>query len=835
MKLLGFQGKVSCGQDVPYWPLQQLACRGQHSRQARSSCGKQCRRDQQLRTVICSAAQAVQASPRKDTATVTKPSGQGATKIVFWSQQGKRVVAAVEKVKDGFRVHVTIEDAATDLQISWGLYRTSAAKWQLFAVPVGMGLGDPRTLGPTLSAVEGATCSVNFALRSRHASAMSLCLARRIEAPTSNGSSGTAGAAQPGKGYLELALDPEVNRTGDVWHVCLQGLRDVGTLCYGWRAESTLGSDFVPGQVMLDPQAPLATHVQLPRGVHMSARTGRSAARPSHDAPALMGSLAFLLDDFAFGWDHQRPSLPLQNTVVLEADIPSFSTGPASRGAIPSEHQGKILGVLDRLGDIRALGANVVMLSSPCLAGEGDGPFSRVPFSFFAPEAAWATGKDALAPMRELKQVVQGLQEKGLEVWLQVQFCFTAEGNEDEGCTVCLRGLDAPIYYRQRGVLNCGHAVVRQLVVDALVHWRQEYRVDGFVFVNAETLALDRNGNVLDNPPLAETIAAEPLLADVRLVAWPGDIRLLPRGGQRGFPHWGRWMERNLRAGSDLLRFLGPFNGADDEAEGQSRASALATRLTGSADMFAAQFDEGLPGSLAVSRLPGCGLNGISILSKASLRDTVAELVPGHEGLQGGPHALRTTLTKTLLMATVLMLGTPILTQEVMEDPALARFAGVLVRTRRRLGELLSPRDFVCPRTIAWHGASAGSQPDWDGSALAAHVPGAAFMGLSATLPKSEAKAFYLGLNGHEHAVEAALPSPPAACEWRRVVDSAREAPDDAVLDRAGAKLESQESYWVNGKAGVLVVAAPLSRVSAPGSAASREVQRQATPSSMPA
>ena len=69
-------------------------------------------------------------------------------------------------------------------------------------------------------------------------------------------------------------------------------------------------------------------------------------------------------------------------------------------------------------------------------------------------------------------------------------FCFTAEGNEDEGCTVSLRGLDAPIYYRQRGVLNCGHAVVRQLVVDALVHWRRVYRIDGFVFVNAETLAL---------------------------------------------------------------------------------------------------------------------------------------------------------------------------------------------------------------------------------------------------------------------------------------------------------------------------------------------------------
>lgn len=76
---------------------------------------------------------------------------------------------------------------------------------------------------------------------------------------------------------------------------------------------------------------------------------------------------------------------------------------------------------------------------------------------------------------------------------VQVEFCFTAEGNEEEGCTVSLRGLDAPIYYRQRGVLNCGHAVVRCLILDALRHWTREYRVDGFVFVNAETLSLGQS------------------------------------------------------------------------------------------------------------------------------------------------------------------------------------------------------------------------------------------------------------------------------------------------------------------------------------------------------
>jgi hypothetical protein len=54
-----------------------------------------------------------------------------------------------------------------------------------FTVPVGMAPGNPQPLGPSLVAVQegsgGAlfTCSINFAVFSRNASAMSLCLMRR--------------------------------------------------------------------------------------------------------------------------------------------------------------------------------------------------------------------------------------------------------------------------------------------------------------------------------------------------------------------------------------------------------------------------------------------------------------------------------------------------------------------------------------------------------------------------------------------------------------------------------------------------------------------------------
>lgn len=66
----------------------------------------------------------------------------------------------------------------------------------------------------------------------------------------------------------------------------------------------------------------------------------------------------------------------------------------------------------------------------------------------------------------------------------------------------------------------------------------------------------DRHGTVLDNPPLPEDIAGDPVLGALKLVAWSGNDRLLPRGGERGFPHWAVWMERNTRFSRDAAYFL---------------------------------------------------------------------------------------------------------------------------------------------------------------------------------------------------------------------------------------------------------------------------------------
>ena len=35
---------------------------------------------------------------------------------------------------------------------------------------------------------------------------------------------------------LEIGLDSHTNRTGDTWHVCVHGMRNMDSMAYGWRA-----------------------------------------------------------------------------------------------------------------------------------------------------------------------------------------------------------------------------------------------------------------------------------------------------------------------------------------------------------------------------------------------------------------------------------------------------------------------------------------------------------------------------------------------------------------------------------------------------------------------
>ena len=78
--------------------------------------------------------------------------------------------------------------------------------------------------------------------------------------------------------------------------------------------------------------------------------------------------------------------------------------------------------------------------------------------------------------------------------------------------------------------------------------------VDGFRFDLASILGRGRDGEVLPNPPLIEAIAADPVLADIKLIAEAWDAAGLYQVGS--FPNWGRWAEWNGRFRDEVRRFV---------------------------------------------------------------------------------------------------------------------------------------------------------------------------------------------------------------------------------------------------------------------------------------
>uniref|UniRef100_A0A1D2ADC3 Glycoside hydrolase family 13 N-terminal domain-containing protein n=1 Tax=Auxenochlorella protothecoides TaxID=3075 RepID=A0A1D2ADC3_AUXPR len=621
-----------------------------------------------------------------------------------------------------------------------------------FAVPLGTLPGTPVPLGPSLAGRPGAERGANFALASRSAHGACLLLFRR-------GGDGAWAKA------LELELDPAVNRTGDVWHVTLPTLSRREGLAYAWRIDGEVawdgGNRTQPDRLLLDPMA-------------SSLVLTREAVRGLGPLKAPSISLQ----------EGEVPAFLLSGLDVLGADVAAGR--PAGRSqAVPPTHQrcmvavdvrgagdGTLLGTLDLIPEIQALGFNTVVLS-PCYATAWAGtPLDRgrAAVSYWAPDPTLASSPEAAS--REVQRLVAGLHAAGLAVLMQVDFTFTAEGGDDSPCPLSFRGLDHAVYYRRAGVLNAGHAVVRQYMIDVLRHWALDYGMDGFNFMGAENLVQDRNGVILDSPPLAAAIAYDPVLAGLQMIASTADKTLLPREGVRGFPHWGEWQESD---GSLAAATLGPLCGS-----ALAHPPSLKEALEACPAVFAAEGEGLTPGNLAVARPPSACVHTLA-------------LPPGGQDV-----ALKTALLVALCAA-----GTPLLS---LDDAArFARFVGGVTRLRRRWADLLLPAAFgQGARSVRWHGAAPGSEPDWDGSAALAGLPEAGFLAMAVVGPGG-APALYLAVNASDVEVTATPPAPPARHPWRRAVDTGLGPPEDAMA--SAPPRHPFPTYTLQPKAGLLLVA----------------------------
>jgi glycogen operon protein len=639
--------------------------------------------------------------------------------------------------------------------------------------------GRPYPLGPV---VYEHGLGTRFTIFSRHATRVWLCLYRSVA------------DLQPA---WEYEYDPTHHRVGDVWSIFVEGVGE--GVYYKYRMdgpfEPARGHRFNPDIHLLDPYA-------------------RAFAGDIHD-----GTMKCVtVHDRLNGVRDLRLHIPLAETVIYEAHVRGLTAHPSSGVA----HPGTYRGLMEKIPYLKDLGINAVELLPVQEFGENllgrcslltgkelTNYWGYSSIGFFAPAGRYACSAQCKEHLDEFREMVAAMHEAGIQVYLDVVFNHTSEGNE-KGPTLCFRGIDNAIYYLMDGehyrnysgcgnTVNCNHPLVRDFILDCLRYWVAFMHVDGFRFDLASILGRDRNGIVQSDAPLIERIAEDPVLRGTKLIAEAWDAGGAYQVGSFGNARWAEW---NGRYRDDVRRYWRGDPGM---------RAALATRITGSADLY--QWGD---------RRPEHSINFVTCHDGFTLRDLVSytrkrNWANGEGNRDGSDHEnsfncgaegdtddafvnlLRMRQQKNLIGTLLLSLGVPMLlggdefgrTQRgnnnaycqdnevswhdwrlVERNAELHRFTRAAIALRRahpvfqRNAYFLgAAREDGVP-DASWH-APDGDAPDWGApdTPLALRVHGALNGGTT----------LYLLFNNTHADVDFALPPGP----WRVHLDTGRAAPLD--------------------------------------------------------
>ena len=419
---------------------------------------------------------------------------------------------------------------------------------------------------PGLYGINGATMltdGVNFTVYSNGATSITLLLYHRGE----------------NKPFTQIPF-PESYRIGKVYSMIVFGL-DIENLEYCYSVDGPWDPDkgllFNKNHVLLDPYAKAVSGQRI-WGQRLN-KEGQYRARVVRNN---------------FEWsDTTSLSTPMCDSVIYEMHVRGFTMDPSSGVRC----RGTFEGIKEKVDYLRKLGVTAVELM-PIFEFDETRDKREVngkvlldywgynTISFFAPNTSYAYDSEYNKEGVELKNMIKTLKENGIEVILDVVFNHTAEGNEN-GPFISFKGFDNNIYYLLTpygqyynfsgcgNTMNCNHPMVQEFIMECLRYWVEEYRVDGFRFDLASILGRDQDGAPMDNPPLIQRLAYDPILGNVKLIAEAWDAGGMYQVGN--FPAWKRWAEWNGKYRDDIRSFLKGDIWAAPEA---------VKRITGSMDMY---------------------------------------------------------------------------------------------------------------------------------------------------------------------------------------------------------------------------------------------------------
>jgi isoamylase len=630
-------------------------------------------------------------------------------------------------------------------------------------------------------------------------------------------------AAEDSSPSRVVDLDPVHNRTGDIWHVWVRGIRP-GQL-YAYRVDGPhqpeAGQRFDFERLLLDPYA---MAIKRPKDHNVAPKC------------------VMVREDFAWG-DDRTPQHPWSQMLIYETHVRGLTAHASSQVLFP----GTFRGLTEKIPYLEDLGVTAVELqpvqefdASECRARDprtGEtlrNYWGYDPISFFAPNGAYSSAGDSGEQAAEFKEMVRQLHAAGIEVIIDIVLSHTGEFDEHGPC-LSWRGIDNPIYYclaqdKRRyldaagtgNTVNANHPIVRQLILSALRYWVMDMHVDGFRFDLASILGRDSSGQVLKNPPLLEQIAEDPILRNTKLIAEAWDEAGACEVGSFSERRWAEW---NGQYRDDVRRFWRGDAG---------RLASFASRLCGSEDLYASS-----------GKGPECSINFISCHDGFTLNDLVSfrckhNLANGESDCDGadenysanygteGPtgdaaiEAIRTRQIKNFFLTLFVSRGVPMLLggdefrrtqrgnnnaycqdnelswydwRELDRNADIHDFVKRMIAFRRA-HPLLSRESFYTSAEVSWS-TPGGTVPDWGDA-------GARALGCLIRDPGGP-DSLYLMFNAEDKPRSFLIPPVPAGCRWRLDVDTAADLP----VSGAEAQVPAGELRTLQSRSSAVLVAVP--------------------------
>ena len=693
-----------------------------------------------------------------------------------------------------------------------------------------------------------ANDGVNFAIFSRNATAITLIL---FESEDSNSR------------WIEIPLDKRKNKTGNIWHCFIRGLK--AGACYMYRADGPYfperGMRFNPHKALLDPYAKALTDIS---NWDYSKCAGYDHEKPGGDLTySYTDDIAHLprcivIDD-SFDWQEDVPiNYPLRFSVIYETHVKSLTAHPNSG----VEHPGTYRGVIEKIPFLKDLGItsleflpvqefneNETHRYNPRTGEALKNYWGYSTAAFFAPKGSYAADRSPGAQVREFKEMVRELHKAEIEVILDIVFNHTAEGNE-QGPTISFRGLDNSIYYilneNRRyyqnysgcgNTMNCNHPVVRTFIMDCLRYWVMEMHVDGFRFDLGSILGRDQNGRLLENPPTLERIAEDPVLNSTKIIAEAWDA-----GGayQVGWFPGGRWAEWNDKFRDDVRKY---WRGDPKETR------LLATRLAGSSDLYLRDGRKPFHSINFITSHDGFTMNDLVSYNGKHNEDNGEDNRDGNDynlsfnyGVEGPAidpiiNTMRERQLKNFFATMMVSLGTPMIlggdefarTQNgnnnaycqdneiswydwslLEKNKSTYRFVKEMIAFRLRHPGFMRPEFFTGRHgnynaipDISWYDEK-GFTPDWDkiGYYLSLRLDGSR----AETMADRDDNDFFIMFNAGVDTQAFILAEPPTKKEWFRVVDTGLSSPNDILLPGYEKILPSQHMYPVKARSMVILI-----------------------------